>query len=86
MKKLSLLFAAVSLLAACGGSDDDPAPALAPSPLAAVPDSATQSSAGLAAYVTATTTVQGADQAEPIDLTSLAPLPAPDNTEPEPVA
>lgn len=86
MKRLALLFAAVSLLAGCfGGNDDDPV-APAPAPLTGVPDTATQSSAGLVSYLTALAAAGGADTAEPIDLTGLAPLAQPDNTEPEPVS
>ena len=86
MNKTTLLSlaAAASLLAACGGSDDDPAPAPAPNPLAAVPPTATQSSTGLVDYLNALANAPGADQAEPVDLTGVT-LPQPDDTEPAPV-
>jgi hypothetical protein len=77
------LAAATVLLGACGGGrDDDPAPP--PDPLAAVPESASQSSAGLVAYLWMLANNKS-ETREPVALDGFSP-PQPDNTEPEPVS
>jgi hypothetical protein len=77
------LAAATVLLGACGGGgkDDDPVPP--PDPLAAVPESASQASAGLVAYLLALA-INKSETREPVTLDGFDP-PRPDNTEPEPV-
>lgn len=69
--------AAAAFLGGCSGSDDSPAPAATTQ----VPPSASQSSAGLVAYIQALAREQ-ADDKEPVDLSTFTP-PTPDNTEPE---
>ena len=89
MKRTSLhlvrataLVATTAALAGCfGGGSDEPAPPA--DPLAAVPDSATQSVSGLVAYLVALV-AGGSDTREPIDITALT-LPTSDNTEPDAV-
>jgi hypothetical protein len=77
------LAAATVLLGACGGGggDDDPAPP--PDPLAAVPESARQSSAGLVAYLWMLANNKS-ETREPVVLDGFDPQ-RPENTEPEPV-
>jgi len=77
------LAAATLALAGCfgGGGDDDP-PA-AQDPLAGVPESANQSSAGFIGYLKLLVALKP-DNAEPFALDGFNP-PRPDNTEPEPV-
>ena len=72
----------VGLLSACGGRNDS-AP-VAPAVTDAIPDSASQSSAGLATYVTALAAA-AADDKEPLDLSKFNPA-QPDDSEPEPLA
>ena len=86
-RTLGLLFASVALLGGCGGGDDPasappPAPA-PPDPLAAVPDSAKQSSDGLVIYLK-TLSQQPSDTREPLPLDGVT-LPARDGAEPAPV-
>lgn len=81
---LLALAAATVLLGACGGGggrDDDPAPP--PDPLAAVPANASQSSAGLVAYLWLLAGHKS-ETREPVTLDAFNP-PRPENTEPEPV-
>jgi hypothetical protein len=82
-KRLSiwLALAAIPLaLAGCFGGDDNPAPA---DPLAAVPDSATQSVAGTVDYLNLL--VQNPTETrEAIDVTAVV-LPTSDTTEPQPL-
>jgi hypothetical protein len=79
------LLAAAALLSACGGGDEVTAPA--PSPLAEVPASASQSSAGLATYLTTlnSTSATDSDRAEPVDVSNFNP-PTSETAEPEPVS
>jgi hypothetical protein len=86
--KLTMLFAAVALLGACGSGGDDPAPTppsapAPPDPLAAVPDSAKQSADGLVIYLK-TLSLQPSDAREPASLDGVT-LPASDGAEPAPV-
>jgi len=85
---LAQAFAMAAALTACGGGGSD-APALpsAPGPLDQVPDSASQSAAGLADYLAKLNTVNAAtaDAREPLDLSHYAPKSA-DDAEPEPVS
>jgi hypothetical protein len=69
------------LLSACGGNNYS-APAT-PAVTDAVPDSASQSSAGLVTYLTALAAAD-ADDKEPLDLGTFNPV-RPDDSEPEPV-
>lgn len=71
--------AAVVVLAACGGGSDPPPPG----PTEAIPDAASQSSAGLVSYLEALSAAP-ADDREPLALDRFAP-PAPEDTEPEPL-
>lgn len=71
--------AAALLLSACGGGSDAPAPP--PAATEAVPASASQSSAGLVAYVT-DLSAAAADDKEPLDLSQFNPA-QPDDTEPQ---
>ncbi len=89
---LSLAFASVALLGGCfGGGGDDaapvpPAPAPVPAPadpLAAVPDSAKQTSDGLVGYLK-TLSANTSDSREAIDVTGLS-LPQSDTAEPSPL-
>jgi ABC-type glycerol-3-phosphate transport system substrate-binding protein len=78
-KTLLAAFAAATLLAACGGGGGDPAPVAASD---AVPASASQSDAGLMAWLKAL--VAGDAQGkEPLDMSSFQPTAADDS---EPVA
>ena len=78
--KTLLALAAVSLaLAGCGGGDDGAATPPA-DPLAAVPDSATQSVAGTVDYLNVLNQ-NASDTREPIDVTAIV-LPTSDDTEP----
>jgi hypothetical protein len=77
---LAALLCTTAILTACGGGGGDGGAASAPE--AAVPHSASASSAGLRDYILALSK-EGAD-AEPLDLGAFAPL-QPDDTEPEPV-
>lgn len=78
---LTMLVATAAVLAACGGGGGSDAP---PPVTAAVPDSASQSAAGLAGYLTALSTAS-ADDKEPVDISNFAP-PTSETTEPEPVS
>lgn len=89
---LTLAFASVALLGGCfgGGGDDStpmpppPAPVPAPAdPLAAVPESAKQSTDGLVAYLK-TLSANTNDTREAIDVTGLT-LPQSDSAEPSPL-
>ena len=71
----------VGLLNACGGRNDS-TPA-EPAVTDAIPDSASQSSAGLVTYVTALAAA-AADDKEPLDLSKFNPV-QPEDTEPEPL-
>lgn len=66
-------------LAACGGGDD-PAPV---DPVAEVPASASQSTAGMASYMS-TLAAAPAETREPVAVKAFSP-PKPDDSEPEPV-
>jgi len=72
-KHLVCSFAAVALLAACGGGGGDtavttaPAPAPAPAPSSDVPASATASAAGALAFVSQTAATSS-DSADPINV------------------
>ena len=87
MKRLTSLLAAVAAtlaLTACfGGGDADPA-VIAADPLAAVPDSATQSVSGTVNYL-AVLGNSPSETREPIDVTALD-LPISDTTEPQALA
>jgi hypothetical protein len=81
--KVSLVVLAVaSVLAACGGSDEAPAPA----PTSQVPASASASIGGFIAYLQAlvATPVAMADTLEPVD-TSMVTPPTDETSEPLPV-
>jgi hypothetical protein len=85
---LTMLFAAAALLGACGSGGDDPAPAppptpAPPDPLAAVPDSARQSTEGLVIYLK-TLSLQPSDTREPASLDGVT-LPVSDGAEPAPI-
>ncbi len=67
-------------LAACGGGSD-PAPV---DPLAEVPASASQSTAGMASYM-GTLAATPAETREPLAVQAFSP-PKPDDSEPEPVS
>ena len=74
------LSAALTLsLAACGGGDD-PVPV---DPLAEVPASASQSTAGMASYM-GTLAAAPAETREPLAVKAFSP-PKPDDSEPEPI-
>ena len=75
------LAALALLLAACGGGNE--APPVAVDPLAEVPASASQSSAGLAGYMNALA-AKPSETREPVAVDNFDP-PKPDDTEPEPV-
>jgi hypothetical protein len=88
MLRLTMLSAAVALLGACGSGGDDaptPPPPAPPPPdaLAAVPDSARQSTDGLVIYLK-TLTLQTSDTRDPVNLDGVT-LPTSDTTEPSPV-
>lgn len=72
--------ATVLLLAGCGGGGDRPPT----DPLAEVPPSASESSAGFMAYLRALVAAPS-DTREPVALDGLDP-PRPDNAEPEPLS
>jgi hypothetical protein len=80
------LLVAAALLSACGGGGDD-VTAPAPGPLAEVPASASQSSTGLASYLTTLNAAPAADsdRAEPVDISNFNP-PTSETAEPEPVS
>jgi hypothetical protein len=87
-RTLGLLFAGVALLGGCGSGGDDPAPVpppapAPPDPLAAVPESAKQSSDGLVIYLK-TLSLQSSDTREPAPIDGVT-LPASDGAEPAPV-
>jgi hypothetical protein len=87
-RTLGLLFASAALLGGCGSGGDDPAPVppaapAPPDPLAAVPDSAKQSSDGLVIYLK-TLSQQPSDTREPAPIDGVT-LPASDGAEPAPV-
>ena len=87
-RTLGMLFASAALLGGCGSGGDDPAPAPPPAPapadpLAAVPDSARQSSDGLVIYLK-TLSQQSSDTREPAPLDGVS-LPTSDGAEPAPV-
>jgi len=77
MKNLLLSASMALLLAACGGGSDAPPP----DPTAAVPDSASQSSAGMTAWLEQLAGAS-ADSKDPVDATRFTP-PTPEDTEPE---
>lgn len=77
------LAAATVLLGACGGGGRDDDPVAPADPLAAVPESASQSSAGLVAYLWMLVNNKS-ETREPVTLDGFNP-PRPENTEPEPV-
>ncbi len=77
-----LLCSAALLLAACGGGSDNPVAEI-PSATDAVPDSASASAAGMAAWMT-DLAVAPSDTKEPLDVTKFTPVSS-DNTEPETV-
>ena len=81
-KSTVLLYCSVAvLLAACGGGSDSPAPA--PAATDAVPASASQSAAGMAAWMTdLAAAADSADAKEPLDVSTFSP-PLSDDTEPE---
>lgn len=87
MRRPLQVTAAVAVLAALGGcfggGDDAPAPT-PPPPTAAVPDSASQSSAGLVTYLK-TLIAADAETLEPVDLGTFAPV-QPEDSEPEVVS
>jgi hypothetical protein len=70
------------LLAACGGGSNE-GPTAQADPLSVVPASASQSSTGLAAYVSTLATLP-ADTREPVAVDTFNP-PRPEDTEPDPV-
>lgn len=75
------LSAALALpLAACGGGEPVPVPV---DPLAEVPASASQSTAGMASYV-GTLAAAPAETREPLAVQAFSP-PKPDDSEPEPI-
>ena len=84
MNKQTLMMccSAALLLAACGGGGYESAPVV-PAPTEAIPDSASQSSSGLASYLSALAKA-AADDKDPLDLSKFNP-PQPDDTEPEPL-
>jgi ABC-type glycerol-3-phosphate transport system substrate-binding protein len=80
MKKVFILsIVAAAALAACGGSDDTPAPAAT----AEVPASAGASPAGFIAYLMALIASE-ADTLEPVDVSAVVP-PTDDTSEPTPI-
>jgi hypothetical protein len=80
MKKLIILsIVASAALAACGGSDDNPTPAVT----AEVPASASASPAGFISYLMALVS-SDADTLEPVDVSAVTP-PADDTSEPTPI-
>ena len=79
---VALALAGLAGLAGCSGSDDDAS--APPAPTAAVPDSASQSSAGLVAYLKALAAAD-AETLEPVDLGTFAPV-QPEDSEPEVVS
>jgi len=88
--RLSWALAATALVAGCfgGGDDDAPPPVVPPppapaDPLAAVPDSARQSTDGLVAYLK-TLSANLSDTREPIELNAQT-LPQSDSIEPTPL-
>ena len=84
MKRITNLLAPAALallLAACGGGGGETAVAV--DPLAEVPASASQSSAGMAGYMRALAAMPS-DGREPVALDTFNP-PKPEDTEPEPV-
>lgn len=80
MRSSLLPLSLATLLAACGGGGSDQAVA---DPLAQVPASASQSSAGMASYMGTLATLQ-ADSREPLTVDGFNPA-RPDDTEPEAV-
>jgi hypothetical protein len=74
----------VVLLAACGGGGSDEPPVLQADPLSELPASASQSSAGLAGYVTTLASLP-AESREPVAVDGFNP-PRPDDVEPQPLA
>lgn len=85
--RLTWALAATALVAGCfgGGGDDAPPPVMPPppDPLAAVPDSAKQSTEGLVAYLK-TLAANPSDTREPIELNAVT-LPTSDGIEPMPL-
>jgi hypothetical protein len=91
--KMAFAMAAVALMSGCfGGGDDDapmpPPPPVTPpppppDPLAAVPDSAKQSTDGLVAYLK-TLSANTSDTRDPMDLTGVT-LPQSDTADPSPL-
>jgi hypothetical protein len=80
--KTVLVSAALALLlAACGGGGGGAA--IVSDPLAEVPDSASQSSAGMVAYIDVLASMPS-ETHEPVAVDNFNP-PRPDDTEPEPV-
>lgn len=77
---LGVAILAALLVAGCGGGGDDAAP---PAATDAVPESASQSVAGLWRYLTALVRLQPEDK-EALDVSAFEP-PQPDDTEPETV-
>ena len=94
-KKITLTFAmaAVALMSGCfgGGGDDAPVPPAPPpvtppppaDPLAALPDSARQSTDGMVAYLK-TLTASTSDTHDPLDVNGLT-LPQSDTADPTPL-
>ncbi len=81
LARAAALVATTAALAGCFGGGGDAAPAA--DPLAAVPESATQSVAGLYAYLVSLI-ANSSDSRDPIDITALT-LPTSDSTEAETV-
>ncbi len=78
---LSMVCAAACLVAACGGSSGGAAPATPPAATDAVPASASQSAAGMNAWLS-DLAQDPTEVKEGLDVASFAP-PSPDDTEPQ---